>query len=344
MRNDFAQVIINQLSSSYNSIIVKNFGVEYSGQDMAPSLERYGRTLKRRVLASADEYVPLGLKLGDFSEFLRVDSQSEDEDDSGVDDVAQTIRVVENGSDTTRPSTAESLAGLVARRVLSEKMNREVRNSPARGTVVEMVVPLNSRVADESTVVNGLSLVNLAMNSDLVDDSSAHNVMASGIARLVEGLDDRTLMMSLFDALDMPTKCALVETVLRDETLMQQMRERAGLPPLVREPSLESQLAMLFRTAFSIWVLLYGKIMVPIMAKMWATALSVNRELQIADTAVKWGLYWLQILLALLLRVVLALTGAETAPGVLETPQLDRLARLVARKVRGGMARTERGV
>lgn len=309
---------------------------------MNSSFETYGKEIKRRVITSADVYVPLGFKLGDFSEHLRVNEDVNDYD------IAETIRVVEDEvyseEPPTRPSTAESLSDIVTKRVLSEKMNQEVKFSSNSGTIIEMVIPHDDRIRDESTVANGLSLLNLAMNSDIVAATSSRKFIGDAITKMVDGVGDESLMKDVFQSLGDETKCEIMAEYLRDETLVAKMRERTSFDLSTNNTSggsIDEQIIQIVRLVGSIWGVLYGSLVVPLMAMVWHKVVTLNREFHLLETVLRLSIGWLVVLLGFLLRLVVALSGGKRDSQVTNPGQFDRVAHLVVNVVHRALERTQ---
>lgn len=306
---------------------------------MNSSIETYGKKIRRQVIESADVYVPLGFKLGDFSQHLRI---NEDLDDQEID---ETIRVVEEElfSDAgTRPSSAESLADTVARRVLSEKMNQEVKSSSNSGTIIEMVIPHDNRILDESKVANGLSLFNLAMNSDIVAVSSSHKFMGDAIVKLVDGVGDESLIKRVFHDLGDETKCEIMAEYLRDQSLVMMMRERSStLVQVSNKKSLDDQIIQIVRLIGTICGILYANLVVPLVFFVWNKVITLNREFRLLETVLRMGIRWLVVILGILLRLVMALTRGKRVAGGDHNAQFDRVAQLVIKLVHGVLDQTQ---
>lgn len=283
---------------------------------MQSSFKVYSDKVKRRVITHADDYIPLGFKLGDFCDNLKVSEEVTACDD----DIAETITVVDqnvagNEADAvSRPSTAETLTETIAQMVFSEKMNQEARlNTSSQSEIIEMIIPRGGRILDETKIASGLSLLNLSLNSDIVTEGSTSRLISDALVKLVEGIGNEKIYLSLFASLSEKTKCEIMSKYLQDDHLVSTIKlERSHRHPAYGERSqLDSLVMKMVQLAFMVCRVIYLDIFLPLCLCLWDQMVIFNREWHVVERLLKLLVGWIVMVLSVILQVIFALRGTK---------------------------------
>lgn len=330
----------------------------------------YLNRFRNKAIDKADSYVPLGYKLGDFTEYLKV---KEIEEDNGNNDILGGIWKdkskieIENlkDGDTGNSNAIELLSAKICNKVIINRQNKVVAEHVQQlsedlsdfepdvstgNTTIEMNVPysigngnsepLCSQLVDTDVLSSGLSVLNLALNSEVVTNNirNGKKFMAEGIGRILESVEDDQVLDNIFKNLNDSSKYKIMHLYLSDNELVHKLKDEKMKREYMNDAietrreihntkaftsdslnfNVETHMnsnfddAILRMTKFCLLMgsLIYESCVLPVLIVAWSLFLELNERFHLFDLVIRVLIGLMFGFISLFLRIIMVVTKA----------------------------------